>query len=588
MIVMRLSGLSSGLDIDQMMKDLMRAERMPVNKLEKQRTELGWKMDAYREINVKMQALHSSIFDTLMRSSVMKKRTVASSDPNIATATASSSLGNANYTLNEVKQLATAATAKGKELNGINENSSLSELEISSGSKIEEGWVIGKLVRETAEFKEGKAQLKEKPEFAHDEQLLLINGKTYQVVDADKETLESNQVKMNEDGEMTFAEGVKLPARLQVEYVQEDSTSKERYTKSTVSTVNAQGETTESSFFFKDTDKISTVVTKMRSADAGVNVFFDEFNQSFVVSKQETGQSDNDMGDLFFEGHLFNQTLGLNENVTKGKNAIFTVNGVETQRASNTFNLSGMTITLKNESTQPISLNATTNVDDIFDTILSFVDEYNELVDFVNGKLGERYYRDYDPLTTEERDSLSDVEADRWEEKAQSGLLRNDVMLQGTFNQMRQSLYQTINSNGTIGHLVDIGITTSKDYMDGGKLEVNADKLRQAIEEDVDGVFSLFNGSDGNPGLAQNLRTNLQQGMSSIARRAGGSEGYHEQHQFAIGQQTKSIDDRISDFERRLEQKEARYWRQFTAMERAMQMANQQSESLFNLLYGNN
>ncbi|WP_054704383.1 flagellar cap protein FliD N-terminal domain-containing protein [Bacillus sp. JCM 19041] len=58
---MRLSGLSSGLDIDQMMKDLMRAERIPVNKLEKQRTELGWKMDAYREINVKMQALHSSI-----------------------------------------------------------------------------------------------------------------------------------------------------------------------------------------------------------------------------------------------------------------------------------------------------------------------------------------------------------------------------------------------------------------------------------------------------------------------------------------------------------------------------------------------
>ncbi|WP_054704386.1 flagellar filament capping protein FliD [Bacillus sp. JCM 19041] len=518
----------------------------------------------------------------------MKKRSVVSSDSNIATATASSSLGNASYTLNEVKQLATAATAKGKELTGINENSTLSELEISSSSKIEEGWVTGKLVRETVDFKDGKAQLKEKPEFAHEEQLLLINGKAFQVVDANKTTLELNEVIVNEEGEMTFADGVKLPARLQVEYIQDDPSSEERYTKSTVGTVNAQGETTTSSFFFKDTDTIGSVVSKMRTADAGVNVFFDEFNQTLVVSKQETGQSSSNATDLFFEGNLFNQTLGLNENVTNGKNAIFTVNGVETQRASNTFNLSGMTITLKNESTQPISLNATTNVDDIFDTILAFVDEYNELVDFVNGKLGERYYRDYDPLTTEERDGLSDVEAERWEEKAQSGLLRNDVMLQGAFNQMRQGLYQSISSSGSISHLVDIGITTTRDYSSGGKLEVNADKLRQAIEEDVDGVFALFNGSDGNPGLAQNLRTNLQQGMSSIARRAGGSEGYHEQHQFAIGQQTKAIDDRISDFERRLEQKEARYWRQFTAMERAMQMANQQSESLFNLLYGNN
>lgn len=110
---MRLTGLSSGLDIDQMMKDLMRAERMPVNKLEKQKTELGWKMDGFREVNLKMRSLHSSMFDTIMRSSNMLKRSVVSSNQAVISATASSTVGNTSFTINKVSQMATSATARG-------------------------------------------------------------------------------------------------------------------------------------------------------------------------------------------------------------------------------------------------------------------------------------------------------------------------------------------------------------------------------------------------------------------------------------------------------------------------------------------
>ncbi|GIN12013.1 hypothetical protein J26TS2_18800 [Shouchella clausii] len=578
---MRLTGLASGLDIDQMVKDLMKAERMPVDKLEKQRTEIGWKTDAYREVNLKMRTFNDLIFDTVLRASNMKKRTVSSSNIDIATATASSSAGNASFTLNEVRQLATSATAQSKNLSGITEKSQLKELDINDGE-----WIQGKLQRETVQVSDGKVQLSEAPQFAG-ESMLIINGKAYAVAD-NPEDLAKGEVFISDTGEMTFSSADKLTGKVTVEYIQADSEATERYTTSTVATIAANGEKVESSFFFKESDTIGTVVTKLQNADAKVNAFFDEYSGALVVTRKETGHfGEAGQNELMFSGALFEQGLGLNDNVQAGKNAQFTVNGIETERTSNTFTLSGMTITLKDTSTQAVTLSAATDVDSIVETIKSFVDEYNALVDHMNGKLNEKYYRDYAPLTDAERDELSESEAKRWEEKAQSGLLRSDPLLQSALTNMRQTLYEPVDTGGAFTHLSQIGITTTDNYRDGGKLEIDEDKLRAAIEEDADSVYAIFAGTDNSPGMAQTLRTNLSDSMSALARRAGGSEGYYEEHQFTLGKQTKDLTNRIANFERRLEQKEARYWRQFTAMEKAMQMANAQSESLYNLLYGN-
>lgn len=589
---MRLSGLSSGLDIDQMMKDLMRAERMPVNKLEKQKTELGWKMDGYREINLKMRSLHTSMFDSIMRSSNMLKRSVVSSNQAVISATASSTVGNTSFTINKVSQMATSATAQGTGLGtDTNEKTKLSELsQLNDSTNIKSGWVSGSLHRENIALTDGVVKLEEKPTLAEGANQLIINGKGYEVA-TDAGSLSSGQVFISDEGELTFAESENVPARLQIEYIKEDPSSTDRFSMSTVSTTkNEQGELTSSSFFFKDSDTVETVTNKLRSAGAGVNAFFDEHHKAIVVTRKETGTYSNAVNhnDVQFEGALFQNVFGLDDSkVQNGENAKFTINGVETERRSNTFNISGMTITLKDVSEQAITLGASTDVDSIFDTISSFVNEYNDLVDLVNGKLNERYYRDYEPLTDEERDAMSESEAKRWDEQAQSGMLRNDSLLQSSLNRVRQGLYQTVDSGNSINHLTQLGISTTRDYADGGKLVINEDQLRAAIEEDADAVYAFFNGTSDQPGIAQTMRSNLQEGMSSLSRKAGGSEGFHEQQQYAIGQQTKSIEDRIEAFERRLEQKESRYWRQFTAMERAMQMANQQSESLFNLLYNN-
>ncbi|MED4129037.1 flagellar filament capping protein FliD [Shouchella miscanthi] len=585
---MRLSGLSSGLDIDQMMKDLMKAERMPVNKLEKKKTELGWKMDQYREMNLKLRALHTSMFDSIMRASSMQRRSVLSSNEAIITATASSNVGNTSFTINEVKQLATSTTAIGGSISKTNgqSDSVTSKTLLKDIATNDMEWIVGKRTREAVQVDENHS-IKLKEPLADGVKHILIQGQAYEIVSDQAGELGRNQVAMDDSGRLTFHEDVTLSSQVQVEYIAgvEDEEKAQRFTFNSLSVMaNENGDYNTTSFYFSENDSIQSVVTTMNQSKANVTAFFDEHQKTFVLTSKSTGTFNRDEKELTFGGSLFTSTFGLNE-VKNGQNAQFTLNGLETERRENIFSVSGMTITLKDTTNQAITLTASTDVDSIYKTITSFVNEYNELIDFMNGKVNERYYRDYDPLTDEERDSLSEAEAKRWDERAQSGLLRNDSLLQTSLNQLRSSLYKPISTGGAFTHLSQIGITTTRDYADGGKLEINEDKLRQAIENDPEAIFTLFNGNQETEGLAQSMRRDLQRSMSSIARRAGGSEGFHEAHQFTIGQQTRTIDQQLSNFERRLEQKEARYWRQFTAMERAMQMANQQSESLFNLLY---
>ncbi|WP_099301727.1 flagellar filament capping protein FliD [Bacillus sp. Marseille-P3800] len=586
---MRLSGLSSGLDIDQMMKDLMQAERMPVNKLEKQKTELGWKMDNYRDINLKLRALHTSMFDSVMRASSMQRRSVLSSNQAVVSATASSNVGNTSFTINEVKQLATSTTAIGRPISKQNSSEPVSNqtsIKELAGDEME--WVSGRKARASVQVSEDKTISLTQP-LADGATHILVQGKAYEVVADEGALLQQNQVRLDDSGTVTFHEDVSLSSQVQVEYIAkaENEEQAQRYTFSSLSVMaNEKGEFHTTSFFFNEADTIQSVVTTVNQSKANVSAFFDDHNKKLVLTDKDTGTFNTSENEFAFSGGLFTSAFGLDE-VTNGQNAIFTINGLDTERRSNTFAISGMTITLKDVSTQPITLTASTDVDSIYETITSFVKEYNELVDFMNGKVNERYYRDYDPLTDEERDALSETEAKRWDERAQSGLLRNDSLLQTSMNQMRNNVYKIIPTGGSFTHLSQIGITTTRDYADGGKLEINEDKLRQAIENDPEGIFTLFNGNQETEGIAQSMRRDLQQSMSAIARRAGGSEGFHELHQFTIGQQTRTIDQQLENFERRLEQKESRYWRQFTAMERAMQMANQQSESLFNLLYNN-
>ena len=133
--------------------------------------------------------------------------------------------------------------------------------------------------------------------------------------------------------------------------------------------------------------------------------------------------------------------------------------------------------------------------------------------------------------------------------------------------------------------LKDLGIETSKNYLDNGKLTINEDKLREKISENPNAVYDLIGGkTEGNVGIAQQYRTELQDAQKKISVKAGSSTAVNDT--FALGRSMKNMDKQIERFETKLQMMESRYYKQFNAMEQAIQRANSQSAALMSSLGG--
>lgn len=237
---------------------------------------------------------------------------------------------------------------------------------------------------------------------------------------------------------------------------------------------------------------------------------------------------------------------------------------------------------------QAVTMTSTTDVDDIMAKIKEFVTTYNGFIKDLNDQTKETKYRDYTPLTSEQREEMSESEIKLWEEKAKSGLLRGDTLIREGLAGMRSLVYQSNPGiDSKYNSLFSIGITTSKNYNDGGTLEIDEAKLRKVLEEDPDAVEKLFKNSEGKKedvvdgktvdtrGYLDKLRESMKTFEITIEKKAGRST--MTDAQYAIGKNLVDTESRISTWKRKLEDIEARYWKQFTAMEQAINKANQQS-----------
>ncbi|MGE7999148.1 flagellar filament capping protein FliD [Lysinibacillus sp. NPDC093190] len=239
-----------------------------------------------------------------------------------------------------------------------------------------------------------------------------------------------------------------------------------------------------------------------------------------------------------------------------------------------------------------VNLTSTTDTNSIKDTIKEFVKTYNEMVDSLNSLLKEKKYRDYPPLTSEERKDMSENEQKLWDEKAKSGLLRSDSLIRDGLSKIRTQFMSSVNGLGddTIDSLAEIGITTSKKLSDSGKLEINEGKLDAALAKDPDQVVQMFANTGSvttttdekgrkvtqdSRGITQRLRNEIDALTKNIEKKAG-REGATDQS-YSLGKKIVESDDRITKLQAKLKNIEARYWKQFTAMEQAINKGNQQS-----------
>jgi len=346
-------------------------------------------------------------------------------------------------------------------------------------------------------------------------------------------------------------------------------------------------------FTFKYSDSLDTVINTINNdQDAEITLFYDQgtVQDKLVATSKSTGAD----AILDVSGDLFNTVLGLdNANKVAGKNAIIELNGLQTERTSNYFAVNGINFSIKGLTPGGLagtatSVNIETDVDAIYNNVKSFVDKYNEVIDLINSELKEERFRDYQPLTEEEREAMSESDIKKWEEKARSGLLRSDTILNRAVSDIRLTMSQTVSGIGDIKSLSDIGITTGTYWEDtNGKLRINEQKLKDAIANDPQSIENIFNnGSEtvSEQGLVRRLYDTLDKTIRNVTSQAGSAAALYDQS--FLSKSIRNINKDIIALEDRLEQIESRYWRQFTSMETAISSMNQQSSWLSGMLAG--
>jgi flagellar hook-associated protein 2 len=356
----------------------------------------------------------------------------------------------------------------------------------------------------------------------------------------------------------------------------------------TINAVNKDGDMDEKTITVTSTDTLKSVLDRINK-ETGVNAFFDSSTGKIALSAKNSGAAG-----FTVQGDLA-KGLGLTTDETAvvaalgGQDASFTLNGLDMTRSSNTFEVNGFEFTLKVANKTDITFSSAAAVDDIFDTVKNFVDEYNKMIEELNKKIREPKYRSYHPLSAEEKADMKENEIKLWEEKAMSGTLRNDPTITNMLTQMRSALMGAVGPAGEEGRptLSSIGITTSKDYLDHGKLKIDEAALKKAISEDPSKVEEMFTKSSKNQeeqGFAVRLRSIVDASRKTVTNKAGNIGDANDT--FTLGRTLKDMDKQIERFEERMKIVENRLWKQFTAMEQAINRANAQSAQLMNALGG--
>ncbi len=363
---------------------------------------------------------------------------------------------------------------------------------------------------------------------------------------------------------------------------------------------------------------VSSIIDAINNdPDMGVSVSYMANSDKFVINAKAEGASGEiELGDPNNSTDITNilfGSIGTND-IKKGQDAIVTVQyagsseQVNLVRSSNSFTQDGLNITLKGtfgvyentaanaaddkididknaEAGNEVTFEAKANTDSLLTTIKDMVAAYNEIVDLVNGLASTKPDRDYAPLTDEQKEEMTEEQIEKWEKKAKEGILFGDDLMRGLSSDLRFVI-----SGSFVKELSEIGITEAAGYTSNGKLVIDENKLKNALEAEPDKVAKLFTDKDN--GLMSNMKKVTDSyaktwgTKGSLIQRAGSESAAVSLTDNELYKSMKDIDDIIKQLQTRLKSEQDRYIAQFTRLETAIAQMNSQSSYLSSMSGG--
>jgi flagellar hook-associated protein 2 len=218
---------------------------------------------------------------------------------------------------------------------------------------------------------------------------------------------------------------------------------------------------------------LNGVCNAINSANAGVTATLINDGSStpyrLLITADETGTANSfTLTDNLSGG----QALGLTQ-TQAAADAQFLMNGVSMSKSSNEISdvISGVTITLKEESTNPVTLRVDRDVDSIVTAFKDFVSAYNAVNSFISGQFSYN------------------------KSSESAGVLAGDSTLRSVQSSIQNQLIQSVkNQFTTFGVTGQVGL----DFGRSGELSLDENELRETLSKNFTAVSALFLG-DGTP-----------------------------------------------------------------------------------------
>jgi len=650
---MRLSGLISGMDTESIIQELVSAKQTKVDNTKKAQTKHEWKQDAWKSLNTKLKNLQSKYVANLrFSSSYMKKTTKVSNSSAVSVITGEDAVNGVQEL--SVKQLAKTAYltggkvqagAEGKKWDALSKISDVMGADFKAGdiTFTTGGKTVDIEVTEDTTISDFLSKIKASglnANFDAGQQRFFISAKQ-SGADSNFSMTADNvggakilaalglQVSLKDDPDSLkqyqeyasyYNENDKdatiagMRSLIDGDIATQTQNYLDRYKNLVELKKEAEDKITE---LKKDSDKNEAAIKAQEESIAAYEKEMKDITDSYIDITTATGDDGEvtytatakedfkkNVEESYYEKAAYasevlkkyNAGTDVEGYATKieGRDARIVLNGAEFTSANNTFAVNGLTFTALAETKADEVVTVTTqdDTDGIYNMLKDFLKEYNSIINEVDKLYNADSAKGYEPLTDDEKDAMSESEAEKYETKIKDALLRRDSSLSSIRSGIVEVMSKGIEVNGKTMYLSSFGINTLSYFTagdneknmyhidgdpDDASTSGNADKLKSMIASDPDTVVSFFT----------QLSKNLYSKMNDLSKPV---EGYRSYGSFYDDKKMKTdYDDyktKISDLEEKLADYEDKWYKKFSSMETALAKLQSSTSAVTSLLGG--